>query len=354
MLCYSPIVQAIEPQELINYAQSAPGDTAFYYENLETNEVITYNADTTFKAASTIKLPLVAYTYQLASEGDLDLDSTMTYTSNYTRVGSGIMQNDSVGGNYTLRELAENNMVYSDNIAYYMLRDHVGSTNFRQYISSIGGTLPDPYVTIHADDFVKYIKAYYNLTLTSPYGAEMTDIWQDTIYNDHIVNGTPDALVGHKIGWLPLENLFHDGGVVYHSEPYVLVILNQGPDDSTQKNIHTTLSSMVYEYHVQEYEEKIQLALMEEELRLAQLAFIEFIETETVSVREVADSFGVDLIWDSVLETATMANEDWVLCIDCINGVTLLNDSVISGVTYSLDGKLFFIKDFVKFISHIF
>ncbi len=308
----------IEPQEFIDYASKASGNTSFYYENLITGEIISYNQEKTFEAASTIKLPLISYVYQLAIEGKLDLDSTLTYTSNDYRGGSGVILKDPVGTKYTIRELAEKSIVYSDNIAYYMLRAKVGSTNFKSYIRDIGGTLSDStvFVTINTIQFASYIKAYYNLTLEYPeMGKELIDYWQNTIYVNHIEAGITDIPVGHKIGFLPLKNLFHDGGVVYHEEPYILIILNQGPSDAVQKEIFTQLSSKIHQYHDEQYQEN------------KRMAYEEFIATKTIGLRELASILDLEIFWENELATAT--NKNIKLTANVSENIVILNEEKI-------------------------
>ena len=117
---------------------------ALYYQNLVTGQSYSYQSTNVFSAASTIKLPLVLYVYELAAQNKINLHEKLTYKSHHYYGGSGVIQNEQIGSQYTIKELVEKSVVYSDNIAFTMLREKVGQANFIQYANSIGGTVVYP------------------------------------------------------------------------------------------------------------------------------------------------------------------------------------------------------------------
>ncbi|OON97141.1 MAG: hypothetical protein ATN36_03985 [Epulopiscium sp. Nele67-Bin005] len=299
----------ITSEEIIDFVKNSSGTNAFYYENIITGETFSHNENLVFKSASTIKLPLATYIYKLASEGSLDLDSFMTYTSTYYYEGTGIIQKQAVGTSYTLRDLTQKNIVYSDNIAYRMLRAKVGLSNFQQYLRDIGTTMVDThsYNHINCIDYSKYIKDYYNFTLENPeLGAELTYFWQNTDFNDHIPAGVPNLEVGHKIGWLPLENLYHDGGIVYDEQPYILIILHQGMGQAAQIQYFKTLTEKVHEYH----ETLVDLS--------------EYVPNSSVFIHLVAQMFDTELLWDTN-GTVTLLHPTHEIVFDIIGKVCTID-----------------------------
>lgn len=239
--------------DLLQYAASPKAEVAFYYENLVTGDKLMYNENKIFPAASTIKLPLVVYVYQLAAQEKLNLDQKMTYTSGFYYEGTGVIRYEKVGSQYTLRDLVKKSLVHSDNIAYSMLKAKVGAGNFVKYLKSLGGTVVSSHgiKSMNCIDYSLYIKDFYNFTKAYPeLGKELMDYAVHTDFNDHIPAGLSGIEVAHKIGWLPRQNLYHDGGIVYDEQPYILIIFSKGLSDQKQREYFKTLTSKVQEYHM--------------------------------------------------------------------------------------------------------
>lgn len=240
-------------EDILKVAKSPKGEVAFYYENLVTSEKIMSNEHKVFPAASTIKLPLVVYVYRLAAEGRISLDEKLTYTKGFYYEGTGVIRYEKVGTQYTIRDLVKKSLVHSDNIAYSMLKSRVGQKDFSQYLKSLGGKVVSSHgiKSMNCTDYSLYLKDFYNFTVKYPeLGAELLDFAKHTDFNDHIPAGVPELEVAHKIGWLPKEKLYHDGGIVYDKEPYILIIFSKGLSDREQRSYFKTLTEAIQEYHM--------------------------------------------------------------------------------------------------------
>lgn len=235
-----------------NWYDNYDSNISFYYENLMTGEKLVYNSSRIYPAASTVKLPLVLYVYELAAAGQLDLDSKMHYSEDYYYEGTGILRYHDFGGQYTLRELAEYSMCYSDNIAYSMLISKVGYRNFKEYLKSLGGDILHRmgYRYINAEDYAIYIKAYQKfIDENDELGVELHRIWTETEFNEHIPNALNGVTVGHKIGWLPKSKIYHDGGVAYDEIPYVLIIMARNYEKEEEISIFNETTTQIHEHH---------------------------------------------------------------------------------------------------------
>jgi beta-lactamase class A len=118
--------------ELKEYIKPWQGKITLHYQNLITDVSYTINNDKKMPAASTIKLPLALYVMKLADQGKIDISDKLTYMSHHYYEGSGVIQNDKIGSSYTIEDLVEKAMVYSDNIAFIMLKERVGQNHFIQ------------------------------------------------------------------------------------------------------------------------------------------------------------------------------------------------------------------------------
>ncbi|MFY2156478.1 serine hydrolase [Cytobacillus firmus] len=176
---------------------------SIYYENLITGEAYSYNASKIRPAASTIKLPLALFVYDLASKGKINLSEKLTYRSHHYYGGSGVIQKDRVGTSYTIRDLLKKCIVYSDNIAFIMLREKVGKSNFINYAKSLGGktVYPAGMNVTTANDLSVYLKHVWNFAENNPqYGNELFNLLANTVYKETIAPGLASKEVAHKVG----------------------------------------------------------------------------------------------------------------------------------------------------------
>lgn len=207
---------------------------SFKYEDIYTGLTLSYNEDGVIFGASSVKAPLVIYIYELASKGKIDLDEEMEYTANYYVNGSGIMQNESVGGKYKIRTLCDYAIRYSDNIAYTMLLNRVGNDNVRDFWSNKGSRVifstNEVWGNLSARDSNLYMKELYNFYKSdNVYGEEVMNLFVSSIYKG--IHSLDDSyLVADKYGWT--GSVYNDSAVVLADNPYVLSILsNTGYSD---------------------------------------------------------------------------------------------------------------------------
>lgn len=221
-------------------------DIGLYYESLDTGQIYTYRATARYPSASTTKLPIVLCTYQMASDGQLNLDEEMTYRESYYYGGSGIIQYQLGKRVYTLRQLVQYAVQYSDNIAYNMLRARLGNALFT-YIQRINAQFVNNF---NAEEVAVYMRAVYDFVASNEVlGAEFLSFFVDTQFEERIPQATPALTVAHKIGWLPLENIYHDAAVVYDDSPYLLVIMTRGAKNNDPA-FFMELAGLIHRLHM--------------------------------------------------------------------------------------------------------
>ncbi|WP_170292001.1 serine hydrolase [Heliobacterium mobile] len=242
-------------QRVQGYLDERPGQVSVYVQDLTTGASFDIGGDQIYMTASTHKLPTVLYLYTLAAQGKVDLNSTLTYTSDYYRQGTGIMQGEPFGKEYKLRELARLAIVYSDNAAWAMLLDYLGDDNLGQFEQSIGGTVTyyddnsNPLTTPR--DMGKYL-AYLSVFRDNQpaLGNEIFNALENTVYNDRIPSELPaGTVVAHKIG--SLNDKFHDVGIVFApNRPYIISIYSKDGWEAASVQTLADLSRIVYDYQV--------------------------------------------------------------------------------------------------------
>lgn len=94
---------------------------SIFYRSESGLTVLSLNGKQKRVAASTIKLPLALYTLDTAGAGETALDTKLTLTEDDMTSGSGRLQYERVGTEYTLKTLLYLSIVDSDNVATNML-----------------------------------------------------------------------------------------------------------------------------------------------------------------------------------------------------------------------------------------
>lgn len=221
------------------------------YEDLSRGFSYSYNTDKTYYAASTIKSLDALYIYTKAYEGALNLDTTMTYTSNYRISDSFYMNNISYGSEVSLRDLVKYAIIKSDNSAHAMLVDYIGRDNLKKFGRSLGATLTlsgyDNFGYINVDDAIIYMKALDNFFSNgSEIALELKDIFILADQNDLSVE-REGYWAAHKYG--EYEEFYHDIGIVYDTNPYVVAILTKEGKKSNFQDIVKEINEKIYKLH---------------------------------------------------------------------------------------------------------
>lgn len=94
--------------------------------DLDTASYVDIEGTTVFSAASTIKLPILLAFFQAVDGGTIRLDETLALKEEHRAEGSGSLQYDPVGTQYTALEVATWMMTISDNTATNMIIDRLG------------------------------------------------------------------------------------------------------------------------------------------------------------------------------------------------------------------------------------
>ena len=225
---------------------------ALYYQNLVTGQSYSYQSTDVFSAASTIKLPLVLYVYELAAQNQINLHEKLTFKSHHYYGGSGVIQNDPIGTQYSIKELVEKSVVHSDNIAFNMLREKVGQANFIHYANSIGGTVvyPSGRNQTTAKDLSVYLQHLWNFSKKNPeLGYELIHLLKNTVYQETVAKSVNPKDVAHKVGYLPTSLVYNDAAIVYDDQPYILVVMTQGIPVGQDVHFISNLAEVVQKEH---------------------------------------------------------------------------------------------------------
>ncbi|GEK35013.1 serine hydrolase [Kurthia sibirica] len=233
------------------YLNKVGGSVSIDYINLKTHEQYAEKSNKPYLAASTIKLPLALYIMELADANRIDLQQELTYKADHYVGGSGIIQNQSIGSRFTISDLVEKAIKYSDNIAFAMLKERIGSQNFINYMQNLGATnsSPQAYSFTSSHDLAIYAEHVDNLSRSSDNGKRLKEFLEETIYNEALPNGVSDATVAHKVGMMPINLVSHDYGIINDQTPYVLAIMTYGFSYNESNKVIAKVSELIHTVH---------------------------------------------------------------------------------------------------------
>ena len=248
-----------------------------YYKSLKSGELVTIQSDSSFHAASTMKVPVMIEFFRQVERKGIDERQPILLINQFASIVDGspfsvapLDDSDStmylrVGERVPARELVERMIVRSSNLATNAIIALIGAQNANATAHSLGATriqvlrgVEDGKAfqkglnnTTTARDLGLLLEAIEKRTAGSPRAcAEMLAILSRQEFNDEIPAGLPSGTrVAHKTG--SITGVHHDAAIVYlpNQSPYVLVVLTKNiQDDRVARTLIADLSRLVYEH----------------------------------------------------------------------------------------------------------
>ncbi len=249
---------------LMNEINGSKQEVAVVIKDLDWNREFVLNEDEQFPAASLVKVPIMAAVFQAVKEGTIDLKEKLVLRGSAKTLGSGILKTKPSGSVYTVEELVQIMITYSDNTATNLLIDRLGFDYLNAYFKELG--LEETNLSRKMMDFRFRKKGVENFTtardmaliLERFYRSENMDhrarqclafLSQQKI-NDRIPRRLPEGVtVAHKTG---LErNVCHDVGIVYTEKgDFLICVLTKHTSTSKKsKDLISRLALHTYNYY---------------------------------------------------------------------------------------------------------
>jgi len=259
---------AAEPgaQVGIAYIDLAGGDTLFL------------NADSSFHAASTMKVPVMIELFRRAAAGSFSMDQRLMLVNQFASIVDGSLYSldpgsDSdttlyhrIGERVAIDSLLRLMITRSSNFATNALIELVGAENVTRTMRSLGAEriqvrrgVEDGKAfekglnnTTTARDMAVILRSIETGAAASPSATRaMRDILLAQVFNEKIPAGVPPGVrVAHKTGEITAHS--HDAAIVYPpgTRPYVLVVLTRGITDGARANkLIADISALVYAHN---------------------------------------------------------------------------------------------------------
>lgn len=201
---------------------------SFLYQDLFSGFTVSYNADKSIFAASTIKAPAMIYIYEMASRGEIDLNEKLAYTSNFYHGGTGVLKNKPVNTTYSVEELLQYTIYDSDNIGYKMLMNRYGQDKIYNFWRDLGTEnifkLNTIWGYVSANDALIYMKELYRFSRENEeYGSRLLEHFKRAKWK-LISNKDGEYNTANKGGWS--GSAIHDVAIVFDENPYILIVMS--------------------------------------------------------------------------------------------------------------------------------
>jgi beta-lactamase class A len=264
---------SLEPR-LRRIISASGAEVAVAYRTLDGRTELLIHPDTSFHAASTMKVPVMIELFRQARAGTVSLDQPLAVRNEFRSIVDGspytLSEGDdsdkdvyaAAGRTLTLRQLCQAMITVSSNFAANLLIEKLGVENIRRTVTALGAG--GMQVLRGVEDGKAFEKGLNNTTtargllelldriargraVDSDSDRAMIEILKRQKFNDAIPAGLPPGTpVAHKTG--NITRIHHDAAIVYGPRPYVLVLLVRGIEDKTQSAaLMAELSGAVYE-----------------------------------------------------------------------------------------------------------
>lgn len=233
------------------------------------------NGDRLFHAASTMKVPVMMEVFRRASRGDFSLGDSLVLRNQFRSIVDGSLyaigddSDDAIylklGSKMEIRQLVENMIVVSSNLATNILIDLVSADSVQATSERIGTTkmrtlrgvedlkafeLGLSNRTTSADLAVLMSALAEGRAVGPSEDAAMIEVLARQQFGEMIPAGLPpDTRVAHKTG--QITEIHHDAAIIFpdRGAPFTLVILVEGiPDDAISSSIGSRITRAVYEF----------------------------------------------------------------------------------------------------------
>jgi beta-lactamase class A len=249
------------------------------YIDLASGDTLFLNADTSFHAASTMKVPLMIELFRRANTGSFRMDQGLLMVNQFASIVDGSpysldvgSDSDStlyqrIGQRVRVDTLLRLMIARSSNFATNTLITLVGADAVTRSMRSLGAQriqvlrgVEDGKAfekglnnTTTARDLAIILRAIQEGRAGSPAATqEMLAILLAQEFNEKIPAGLPPGTrVAHKTG--EITAVSHDAAIIYPNgrKPYVLVVLTRGiPDGTKSSKLIADISAILYAHNV--------------------------------------------------------------------------------------------------------
>lgn len=265
LLDYQPIEETKQSQvqdlkaKLEDYIQSQEDQgnivhTSVYMRSLNNGPWIGINEKEDFSPASLLKVPILIAILKKAESNPGLLEQKITNVPIDDGTVQDIVPSQPLeqGKQYTVWELIEHMILYSDNQAKNLLLITFKDKDFDRVYEDLGISVPSvkkPEDFMSVRDYASFFRILYNASyLNKTMSNRALELLSRVDYKDGLVAGVPPGtVVSHKFGERALGDTrqLHDCGIIYYpNNPTILCIMTRGYDWGALTNVVRSITQI--------------------------------------------------------------------------------------------------------------
>jgi beta-lactamase class A len=238
---------------------------SLYLRDLNNGPWLGINEKEAYIPASLLKVPMLMMILKLSEFEPGLLDKKIKYEGKAEEKNNTTekWQSLTIGEEYTIREMLDKMIIYSDNRSWNTLQNYLIENQGSDIITSLMAELGIIMPTHESDGFAITAKGYaglfrvlYNSTFLNRQNSEYAlKILIKADFNEGITKDLPTGLeAAHKFGFNNTtksgHKFFHDCGIIYYPDkPYLLCLLTLSKDSVlTPSKTMSGLSNLIYNY----------------------------------------------------------------------------------------------------------
>lgn len=213
-------------------------DASVYLRDFNKGNWMSFQGKTPFHPGSLIKVPILISYLKFEEVQPGILNAPVTFTgAEYIPSQSYNSKQIEIGKTYTIRELLDYMIKYSDNNATYLLKKNLNVNQFKKTYENVGLAVPnimDVNYSLSAEDFSVFLKVLFNAGyLSIPNSEYALKLLTECDFKEGFVKGLPAGTpVAHKFGeWGDggMNHELHESGIVYlNGDAYILTVMTSG------------------------------------------------------------------------------------------------------------------------------
>jgi beta-lactamase class A len=239
----------------------ASGDiesAAVYLRDFDNGEWMNFNEHAEFHPASLFKVPLMIAMLRMAEKQPGFLDKEFLFDPPkdlHLPVQNYKSKSIEPGKKYTVRELLQYMISYSDNKANWLLKEHLEQSVYDQMFVDCGLGLPLPdqnveLLQVTAHDYSIFMRMLFNSSYLIPEYSDLAlSMMAACDFKEGIMQALPPGVkIAHKFGEWDDHKEFelHESGIMYfHDKAYLITIMTKGGCREKLPNVVRSLAKAV-------------------------------------------------------------------------------------------------------------
>lgn len=230
---------------------------SFYFKDFNSNDWTSLNGDEKYFPGSLLKVPeLIAFLkMNELNPGLLNKEILFDHQVLTDKKPVFLSKSIVVGQRYTIRQLLDYMITYSDNNATILLNNAIDVKVFQKVFTDLGLEAPNwnaGNYPISAKDFSVFMRALYNGAYLNIKDSEFaTELLSKCNFKEGVIKGLPKgSKVAHKFGESgdAVEKQLHESAIVYlNGKVYLLTIMTKGKDNKKLADIISQISNAVFQ-----------------------------------------------------------------------------------------------------------